>query len=177
MTILRGADKPPELRARLQLWPTVGRIVDVRASFCYLERRSVYRNKRSPEVNTHAPRSSCRNISKTVAMAERPYKAAYPAVKKDETADSSAARLLRYARVRERMKELQHAAARETGVTLNGLIEKLGETYTKATADKQHAAAVSAVIAQAKLAGIWGRAEREPQPRGDLHHIGSASYL
>jgi hypothetical protein len=53
------------------------------------------------------------------------------------------------------MKELQHAAARETGVTLNGLIEKLGETYTKATADKQHAAAVSAVIAQAKLAGIW----------------------
>jgi len=83
------------------------------------------------------------------------YKASYPAVKKDETADSSAARLLRYARVRERMKELQHAAARETGVTLNGLIEKLGQTYTKATADKQHAAAVSAVIAQAKLAGIW----------------------
>lgn len=83
------------------------------------------------------------------------YKAVYPAVKKDETADSSAARLLRYAKVQERMKELQHAAARETGVTLNGLIEKLGETYTKATADKQHAAAVSAVIAQAKLAGIW----------------------
>jgi phage terminase small subunit len=76
------------------------------------------------------------------------YKAVYPAVKKDETADSAAARLLRYAKVQERMKELQHAAARETGVTLNGLIEKLGETYTKATADKQHAAAVSAVIAQ-----------------------------
>ena len=53
-------------------------------------------------------------------MAEGLTKATYPAVKKDETADSAAARLLRYARVRERMKELQHAAARETGVTLNG---------------------------------------------------------
>jgi Terminase small subunit len=85
------------------------------------------------------------------------YKAVYPNVK-DRSAGACAARLLAVARVAERFKELQAASAEGAKVTLEGLIKRLGDTATNATNDKQHSAAVAALVAQAKLAGFWGRA-------------------
>src|SRR5260370_5488034 len=45
--------------------------------------------------------------------------------------------------------------AEKAEVTLAGIIEQLGTTYTNASADKQRSAAVAALVAQAKLVGFW----------------------
>jgi hypothetical protein len=50
---------------------------------------------------------------------------------------------------------MQSNAAEKAEVTLAGLIEKFGKIQEAASADKQHSAAVQALIAQAKLAGLW----------------------
>jgi hypothetical protein len=52
-----------------------------------------------------------------------------------------------------RLAELQAAAAQKAEVTLADILTKLGETYAAAKRDKQHSALVSALVAQAKLAG------------------------
>jgi hypothetical protein len=41
------------------------------------------------------------------------------------------------------------------------LIKRLGDTATNATNDKQHAAVVAALVAQAKLAGFWVETEAQ----------------
>jgi hypothetical protein len=50
---------------------------------------------------------------------------------------------------------MQSNAAEKAEVTLAGLIQKFGKIQEAASADKQHSAAVQALIAQAKLAGFW----------------------
>jgi hypothetical protein len=47
---------------------------------------------------------------------------------------------------------MQAKAAEKAEVTLAGIIEKLGTTYTNASADKQHSAAVAALVAPRRKA-------------------------
>jgi hypothetical protein len=63
--------------------------------------------------------------------------------------------LVKDAKIRDRLKELQAAAAEEAKITIEGQIAKLQKLITKAEATGQLSAAVSAVVAQSKLAGIW----------------------
>ena len=71
------------------------------------------------------------------------------------SAAACATRLLKNAKIRDRLNELQAAAAEEAKITIEGQIAKLQKLITKAEATGQLSAAVSAVVAQSKLAGIW----------------------
>jgi len=83
------------------------------------------------------------------------YKAACPKKVTYGSAAACATRLLKNAKIRDRLKELQAAAAEEAKITIEGQIAKLQKLITKAEATGQLSAAVSAVVAQSKLAGIW----------------------
>src|SRR3981189_3005712 len=83
------------------------------------------------------------------------YKAAYPRCKKDEGADVNASRLLRDAKVSARIEELQERSGERVGITLDGLIEEAAALQVMATQGGALNAAISALIAKAKLAGLW----------------------
>jgi hypothetical protein len=61
----------------------------------------------------------------------------------------------RYAGRSCRISELQTQVAEKHQITVEVMIERLERAAANATADKQHGAVVSALTAQAKLAGLW----------------------
>lgn len=76
--------------------------------------------------------------------------------------DGNAATLKGNQRVLERVLELQERGAIKTEITLESLIREAGEIQEAAKADGQHSAAVAALTAKAKLAGLWvDRSETE----------------
>jgi hypothetical protein len=66
-----------------------------------------------------------------------------------------ASRLAANGRIRGRVSELQAAAATETKVTIESLINEAANIQQLATKAGQLSAAIAALIAKAKLAGRW----------------------
>jgi hypothetical protein len=62
---------------------------------------------------------------------------------------------LKHVKIRERFAELQALTAERAEITLVGLIQEFTAIQKKAERDKQHSAAVAALTAKAKLAGLW----------------------
>jgi phage terminase small subunit len=76
--------------------------------------------------------------------------------------DGNAARLTGNDKIKARVAEIQARSAIKTEITLASLMEEAGQIQALAQADKQYAAATSALTAKAKLAGLWvDRAETE----------------
>lgn len=90
--------------------------------------------------------------SQAEAYAEAGYKPSEP----------NASRLTRNDKVQARVQELAERGAIRTEITLQSLIEEASEIQASALKANQHAAAVSALTAKAKLAGLWiERSENE----------------
>ena len=70
-------------------------------------------------------------------------------------AESAGNRLLKKEEVAARLAELQGMAAAAIDVTVQTLIAEAADIQAAALAANQHAAAVSALTAKAKLAGLW----------------------
>src|ERR1700722_8881943 len=66
-----------------------------------------------------------------------------------------ASRLAANGNIRGRVTELQHVAAAEVEITLESLIKEAAAIQELATKAGQYSAAISALIAKAKLAGLW----------------------
>lgn len=66
-----------------------------------------------------------------------------------------AARLARNGKVRARVAEIVDRGAIRTEITLQSLMEEAAEIQRAAVASGQHSAAVAALTAKAKLAGLW----------------------
>ena len=74
---------------------------------------------------------------------------------------SHASRLVAKGNIKGRVAELQDAAAAETQVTVESLINEAADIQRRATKARQYSAAIAALIAKAKLAGRWvDRAEQ-----------------
>jgi hypothetical protein len=74
---------------------------------------------------------------------------------------SHASRLVAKGNIKGRVAELQDAAAAETQITIESLINEAADIQKRATKAGQHSAAIAALIAKAKLAGRWiDRAEQ-----------------
>jgi hypothetical protein len=69
---------------------------------------------------------------------------------------SHASRLGTNGNIKGRVAELQDAAATETQVTVESLINEAADIQRCATKARQYSAAIAALIAKAKLAGRWG---------------------
>lgn len=69
--------------------------------------------------------------------------------------EPNASRLTRNDKVQARVAELQDIGSMRAEVTIESLIREAGEIQEAARADKQYAAATSALTAKAKLAGLW----------------------
>jgi hypothetical protein len=69
--------------------------------------------------------------------------------------DACASRLLRNGKVAARVSELQAEEAASTAITVESLIREAADIQRAATADGNHSAAVAALVARAKLAGLW----------------------
>jgi hypothetical protein len=68
---------------------------------------------------------------------------------------SHASRLVAKGNIKERVAELQDAAAAETQITIESLIKEAADIQERATKAGQCSAAIAALIAKAKLAGRW----------------------
>jgi hypothetical protein len=66
-----------------------------------------------------------------------------------------ASRLAANGNIRGRVAELQDAAAAEIQITLQSLIEEAADIQKRAAKAGQYSAAIAALIAKAKLAGLW----------------------
>ena len=69
--------------------------------------------------------------------------------------DANASRLLRNDKVAARVAELRAEAAASTAITVESLIREAADIQRAATADRNHSAAIAAVVTKAKLAGLW----------------------
>ena len=69
--------------------------------------------------------------------------------------DGNASKMASRPEIQDRVKEITGISAKNTGVTLEGLIEEAAEIQERAIADDQFSAAVAALTAKAKLAGLW----------------------
>jgi phage terminase small subunit len=69
--------------------------------------------------------------------------------------DGNAATLKGNQRVLERVTEIQDRSAIRAEITIQSLIEEAAEIQAAALRDGQHSAAVGALTAKAKLAGLW----------------------
>src|SRR5215467_6559973 len=89
---------------------------------------------------------------------DEPASASYRIVGYDAAAGNSAhacaSRLLHSAKVAERIRELQEAAARRHATKVDTITEQLQECYAQAMASHQHSAAVAACMGLAKLHGL-----------------------
>jgi hypothetical protein len=76
--------------------------------------------------------------------------------------DGAASRLSGNVRVQHRVAEIKDRSAIRTEITLQTLMEEAAEIQRSALAANQHSAAVAALTAKAKLAGLWvERSENE----------------
>jgi hypothetical protein len=82
---------------------------------------------------------------------------------------SHASRLVANGNIRGRVAVLQDAAAAETQVTIESLINEAADIQRRATKAGQHSAAIAALIAKAKLAGRW--VERAEQKNTNVNYI------
>jgi phage terminase small subunit len=80
-----------------------------------------------------------------------------------------ASRLAANGRIRGRVAELQDAAATETQITIESLINEAANIQRLATEAGQHSAAIAALIAKAKLAGRW--IERTEQKNSNINYV------
>jgi phage terminase small subunit len=69
--------------------------------------------------------------------------------------DPAASRLARNVKVQARVAEIVDRGAIRTEITLQSLMEEAAEIQRAAVAAGQHSAAVAALTAKAKLAGLW----------------------
>lgn len=67
----------------------------------------------------------------------------------------AASRLSTNVNIVARIAEIQNAGAVRVEVTVASLIEEAADIQRAAQADKQHSAAIAALTAKAKLAGLW----------------------
>lgn len=94
----------------------------------------------------------------------------------------NAARLKANESVLKRVGELQERVAERTIVTIESLIQEAADIQAAASQDGQHSAAISALTAKAKLAGLWiektDNRNRNVEPErlsdGELTDIASA---
>jgi len=82
------------------------------------------------------------------------YMAAFPKSGKS-AARGSASRLLARAEVKSRVAEMQGKSAERSQVTLDKLIKEAADIQRAAMDANSYAAAISALIARAKLCGLW----------------------
>jgi hypothetical protein len=82
---------------------------------------------------------------------------------------SHASRLATNGNIRGRVAELQYAAAAETQITLQSLIEEAADIQECATKAGQYSAAIAALIAKAKLAGRW--VDRAEQRNTNVNYV------
>lgn len=71
------------------------------------------------------------------------------------SSDGNASKLSKHPEIATRVKEIMEMSARDVEVTLGSLIREAGEIQVAAIGIGQMAAAVSALTAKAKLAGLW----------------------
>jgi hypothetical protein len=83
------------------------------------------------------------------------YRKAYPRCKSAHAAETNGSLLLRNTEVSGRIAELQGEAAARNAITLDGLIQEADAIQKQAVLNNQMSAAISALIAKAKLAGFW----------------------
>ena len=69
--------------------------------------------------------------------------------------DGNAATLKGNQRILDRMSEIQDRAVLRTEITIASLMEEAAEIQAAALKANQHSAAVAALTAKAKLAGLW----------------------
>lgn len=67
----------------------------------------------------------------------------------------AAARLSGNVSIQRRIAELQNASSLRVEVTIASLIQEAAEIQNEARAANQHSAAIAALTAKAKLAGLW----------------------
>jgi predicted nucleic acid-binding protein len=79
---------------------------------------------------------------------------------KPGSAQAASSRLLY--RVINRVRELQHIAAKNAAETVEKMARELNEIQYEARADKAHAAAVSAIATKAKILGIIDKPQQQP---------------
>jgi hypothetical protein len=82
------------------------------------------------------------------------YMAAFPNSGKS-AARRSAYRLLTNTRVKSRIAEMQRKSAERSQVTLDNLIKEAADIQRAAMDANSYAAAISALIARARLCGLW----------------------
>ena len=82
---------------------------------------------------------------------------------------SHASRLVAKGNIKGRVAELQDAAAAETQVTVESLINEAADIQRRATKARQYSAAIAALIAKSKLAGRW--MERAEQRNTNVNYI------
>ena len=96
------------------------------------------------------------------------YALAFPQ-SKQSACRQNALRLLKKPAVRRRIAELQNKSVRRTEITLERLITEADDIQRKALAAKRYAAALTALIAKAKLAGFW--VERIQGDSFNVHYV------
>jgi hypothetical protein len=69
--------------------------------------------------------------------------------------DSNASRLMMVDKIRRRVAALQRQAVEQANVTIEGLVSEAGAIQRAAMMEGNHNAAVAALTAKAKLAGLW----------------------
>lgn len=89
------------------------------------------------------------------------------------SAYACATRLMRDVKIRRRINELQSKGAEAENVTLATLLKETAEAQREAMKLGQPSAAVAAITAKAKLAGLW--VERSENTNLDLHYTISDS--
>ena len=82
---------------------------------------------------------------------------------------SHASRLVTNGNIQGRVAELLDAAAAETQVTVESLINEAADIQERATKAGQYSAAIAALIAKAKLAGRW--MDRTEQKNTNVNYV------
>ena len=80
-----------------------------------------------------------------------------------------ASRLAANGRIKGRVAELQDAAAAETQIMVESLINEAADIQERATKAGQFSAAIAALIAKAKLAGRW--VDRTEQRNANVNYV------
>jgi phage terminase small subunit len=96
----------------------------------------------------------CREYVSGKSQAES-YAAAGYSTKKRQNLHACGTRLMRNVAVRRRINELQSYAAETENISIESLMKEAGKIQRAAMQDGNHSAAVAALTAKAKIAGLW----------------------
>ena len=118
---------------------------------------------RSP---AHAPQSPARKFAQELAIGKTADAAYVLAGYKENR--SNAARLNASQNIKERVAEIQSLGAELAAITVETLIAEAESARSKAMSEKGGAnAAVAAIVAKAKLAGLWREKVAQTDPSGE----------